>query len=69
VLVLSGNVGVGMKGKVHDRLQLYVEDGIIVLAPSAEEKALVIDRVTFKIELQGMWVSIMLDERVAQMSV
>ena len=39
--------------KLHEKIQLYVDDGTIILAPQESEDVLVIDRVTFKVELQG----------------
>ncbi len=46
--------------KIHDRLLLIIEDGSIVLAPYYGELALVIDRITFKIDLQGIYLFIYL---------
>jgi hypothetical protein len=39
--------------KLHEKFQLHVDEGIIVLAPHGSDDVLVIDRVTYKIELQG----------------
>jgi hypothetical protein len=41
--------------KLHDRIQLYIDDGTIILAPQESEDVLIIDRVTFKVELQGKY--------------
>lgn len=48
---------------LHERLLLYVDDGTIVLAPHGNEKALVIDRLTHKLELQGTYILIDIRDR------
>lgn len=40
--------------KLHEKIQLYVDDGTIVLAPQESEDVVVIDRVTYKVELKGI---------------
>lgn len=42
------------KHHLYEKLQLNVEDSVIVVAPYDSEDVLVIDRVTFKIQLQGI---------------
>lgn len=40
--------------RLHEKIQLLVDDGAIILAPQEGEDVLTIDRVTFKIDAQGI---------------
>jgi hypothetical protein len=43
--------------KLHEKIHVCVDDGTIILAPQESEDVVVIDRVTFKVELQGNYMN------------